>query len=101
MKKIIISAFCTLLLVSCNLSDNNKKQKNTMKTDTLKQYGYNLDFLKKHVTVVELINKNSSVAIVPSWQGRGMTSTSEGDSGFSFWGIYYQLFSLSKKLKHL
>ncbi len=72
-----------------------------MITDSTKQYGYNLNFLKKYVDVIELKNGNSSVAIVPGWQGRVMTSTSEGIEGFSFGWINHELISSGKVTQHI
>jgi len=92
-----------MLLTSCNSSGNagkNKKQVD-MATDSLKQYGYNLSFLKKYVDVIELKNGNSGIAIVPSWQGRVMTSTSNGDKGFSFGWINHDLVSSGKPVPHI
>lgn len=72
-----------------------------MTADSTKQYGYNLNFLRKHVKVIELKNGKSSVAIVPAWQGRVMTSTSEGDGGFSFGWINHDLISSEKTVLHI
>jgi len=72
-----------------------------MITDSTKQYGYNVDFLKKYVDVIELKSSNSSVAIVPDWQGRVMTSTSEGIHGFSFGWINHELISSGETLPHI
>ena len=68
-----------------------------MVSTVLKQYGYNRDFLKKHTEVIELKNGNSAIAIVPAWQGRVMTSTAEGDAGFSFGWINHGSDSIREK----
>src|SRR5690606_37151857 len=52
---------------------------------------YNRDFLKKYVRVIELKKNNSAIALIPGWQGRVMTSTAEGDKGFSFGWINHKL----------
>lgn len=72
-----------------------------MTSDSVNQYGYNLAFLKEHVKVVELKRGNSAIAIVPEWQGRVMTSTSEGDGGFSFGWINHQLIISEKTVPHI
>ena len=100
-RSLIISAF---LLASCagyDKGEKNKHKENIMAADTLKQYGYNRDFLKKYTTIVELKNRNSAVSIVPAWQGRVMTSTSEGDSGFSFGWINRNLIAAGEILPHI
>ena len=103
-KFLIITA---ILLASCagsgqNKKDNkNAKQEKKMAADSIKQYGYNRDFLKKYTSVIELRNKNSAVVLAPFWQGRVMTSTSEGDSGFSFGWINHELIASGKFLPHI
>ena len=61
----------------------NSKEK-TMINDSTKEYGVNRDFLKKHTTIIELKIGTSAIVLAPEWQGRVMTSTAEGDTGFSF-----------------
>ncbi len=81
MNKIIILACAFVYLLSCRSGDKKStinQTDGTMITDSVKIYGYNLDFLKKHVDIIELRKGKSSVAVVPAWQGRVMTSTSEG-----------------------
>jgi hypothetical protein len=104
MNYIKILLIISLAMSSCAGTEqgkkNNLKQK-TMLTDSTKQYGYNRDFLKKHTRVIELKNSESAIAIVPAWQGRVMTSTSEGDGGFSFGWINRELIASEKILPHI
>ena len=100
------SAFllCLLLMASCSgpgRKANNLQNDNVMITDTLKQYGYNRDFLKKHTDIVELTNGNAAIVIVPGWQGRVMTSTSSGDKGFSYGWINHDLISSGEIQAHI
>jgi hypothetical protein len=103
MNRLKILPVLILLLASCNNNDqtrkSNLKEKN-MTSDSTK-YGFNRDFLKKHVAVVELKNASSAVTIVPAWQARVMTSTSEGDSGFSFGWINRDLIASGRQLPHI
>lgn len=64
-------------------------------------YGNNRDFIKNHIPIIELRNKNSAIVLVPAWQGRVMTSTSEGDSGFSFGWINRSLIASGKLQQHI
>ncbi|MBX9787332.1 MAG: hypothetical protein K2Y37_00320 [Pirellulales bacterium] len=50
------------------------------------RYRDDLEFLKKHTTVMELADESGQarVAICPAWQGRVMTSTCQGPAGPSF-----------------
>lgn len=104
MNKIIILTGVLVFILSCR----GGEQKNTMNQttgnmikDSTKLYGYNLDFLRKHIEVIELRKGNSSVAVVPAWQGRVMTSTTEGYTGYSFGWINHDLISSGKILPHI
>jgi hypothetical protein len=104
MNRIITAILFSVFLSSCVGKDQIKKHNQnlqTMTTDTAKQYGYNVNFLKKYIDVIELNSGNSSVAIVPGWQGRVMTSTSEGSHGYSFGWINHELISSGKVLQHI
>jgi hypothetical protein len=78
----------------------NHKEK-TMTTDNTKQYGFNRDFLRKYISIIELKNGNSAIVLSPLWQGRVMTSTAEGDSGFSFGWINRELIASGKIQSHI
>jgi hypothetical protein len=100
--KIILIA--TLLIASYSGSEQVKKSNlnvNNMAPDSTKQYGYNRDFLKKYTKIIELKNTGSAITLVPAWQGRVMTSTSEGDLGFSYGWINHELISSGKVLPHI
>jgi hypothetical protein len=104
MKKITYLLIASLVLTS--FTDNNQlKNKNiidkAMTPDSTKQYGYNRDFLKKYTNIIELRNANSAITIVPSWQARVMTSTAEGDHGFSFGWINRNLIASGKLVPHI
>jgi predicted small secreted protein len=104
MNRILILVFNSILLVSCiNTGQGNKKDKKStdMSTDSTKQYGYNRDFLKKHTDVIELKKDKSAIVLIPEWQGRVMTSTAEGNKGFSFGWINRELISSGKILPHI
>ena len=57
-------------------------------------------FLEKHQDILVLESGNSKVAVCPSLQGRVFTSSADGDEGFSFGWINYDLISSGKILKH-
>ncbi len=104
MKKIIILLITIIPLLSCTTTDHAKKNNLTNKNmtpDSTKQYGNNRDFLKKHVGIIELKNAGSAIIIVPAWQARVMTSTAEGDPGYSFGWINRNLISSGKILPHI
>lgn len=104
MNRIFIVIISSIFLGSCAGKDQikrNNQNLQTMITDSVKQYGYNVNFLKKYIDVIELKRGNSAVAIVPGWQGRVMTSTSEGVHGFSFGWINHKLISSGEVLLHI
>jgi hypothetical protein len=47
------------------------------------QYAEDLAYLRQHVKVVELSSGHARVAVVPDWQGRVMTSTTDAENGRS------------------
>ncbi len=104
MKTINLLLIASIILASCTgtyqTKKNNLKEKN-MNIDSTKQYGFNRDFLKKHTTIIELRNANSAIALAPSWQARVMTSTAEGDSGYSFGWINRNLIGTGKLVPHI
>ena len=104
MKLITSIIVVTFALASCTGSDKEKRNSQNVKTmiiDSTQQYGYNRDFLKKHIDVLELRNGNAAIAIVPAWQGRVMTSTADGDTGYSFGWINHELIASGEILPHI
>ena len=104
-KKTIAIALTSLLILASftghNQTKQNNQKENTMVSDSTKQYGYNKTFLKKHTGVIELKGTKSAVLLVPAWQGRVMTSTADGDSGFSFGWINRDLIASGKIQPHI
>lgn len=58
------------------------------------------EFIEKHHEIIILEDGDSKVLVSPSLQGRVFTSTAEGDNGFSFGWINYELISSGEILKH-
>ncbi len=86
----IIILGIVFLNVSCQ---SNKKSKSATMEEKFEKgtYGYDLSFLKKHTKPVELSNGNAKIVISPEYQGRVMTSTSQGESGLSYGWINHEL----------
>lgn len=89
-------AISLIILVACAPSGNkNSKITDKMKNEMVKgTYGYDVAFLaEKKIRTVELKDEHSKscLLIVPSLQGRVMTSTADGESGRSFGWINYKL----------
>jgi hypothetical protein len=104
MKSIKLLLITLIVLSACSskgtVKTNSQKEK-AMITDSTKQYGYNRDFLKKYTKIIELKNGNSAITLVPAWQSRVMTSTANGDTGYSFGWINHALISSGKLLPHI
>ena len=68
-----------------------------------KTFGDDLAFLKKYTDVVILseTSGNSQVAVLPTLQGRAMTSTAEGMEGLSFGWINRELIASGKTVEHI
>ena len=68
-----------------------------------KTFGDDLAFLKKHTDVVILSDTsgNSQVAVLPSLQGRTMTSTAAGMDGLSFGWINRELIASGETVEHI
>ncbi len=66
-------------------------------------FGDDLDFLKRHTDVMVLRSPDgrAQVAVVPSMQGRVMTSTAGGPGGASYGWINYDLIASKKVEPHI
>jgi hypothetical protein len=67
-------------------------------------FGYDLQFLKKYHKDLILLGDESDtgaqIIILPSYQGRVMTSTAEGDGGMSFGWLNYELIHSNREEEH-
>jgi hypothetical protein len=94
-------------LVACNRADSGQQQgEEATATDSAAAkgtFGYDLNFLRKHGTVVVLSSPDTRAQVVvsPAYQGRVMTSTANGASGASFGWINYQLIASGKTGPHM
>lgn len=97
---LLMILFATLF--SCTGGGKKEIQNHKLMTNNKPDsYGYDRDFLREHAGIIELKRGNSAVAIVPGWQGRVMTSTAEGDGGFSYGWINHNLIALGEIQPHM
>ncbi|SIP91658.1 DUF6786 family protein [Maribacter ulvicola] len=91
MKNLLYLVFILLTLNACN----KNYDKGT--------FGYDVDFLNKNLKTVVLKNNNDKrqLVVVPDYQGRVMTSTSNGLNGKSYGWINYDLISSNKLEEHI
>ena len=90
-----------LIIASCHSKIVKQLHEISGRDSSVNSYGNDRDFLGKHQAIVELANGNSRVLIVPGYQARVMTSTCEGDSGYSFGWINYALINSGKYMPHI
>jgi len=92
--KLLIVLICIATSVSC------VEEKTDMAKTT---FGNDLEFLKKHTDVVILSDTsgNSQVAVLPTLQGRTMTSTAEGMEALSFGWINRELIASGETVEHI
>src|SRR5260370_18008248 len=66
-------------------------------------FGDDLAFLKQHREVVVLSHKTSGAraAVAPAWQGRLVTTSADGDTGYSFGWINRELIASGKTQPHI
>lgn len=55
-------------------------------------FGYDLEFLQKHDSIVILKSDNAQVIVSPKYQGKVFTSSADGLDGNSFGWIHYSAF---------
>jgi len=91
----------TILFTACGERKKTNQHIPMKSTDSTGLYSYNRQFLKKHTEIIELSDGNSAIILVPAWQGRVMTSTSEGDNGFSFGWINHKLIASGQIQPHI
>lgn len=58
------------------------------------------DFLMQYLDIVELVQDEQKMLISPDLQGRILTSTADGDTGYSFGWLNYDLIASGKFLPH-
>jgi hypothetical protein len=90
-------AILTILQIACSSPTNKKAKQMNLKAEQVFQqgtYGYDIEFLKTNqIDFIELNDKTSKarLILVPSLQGRVMTSSANGNEGNSFGWINYKL----------
>ena len=100
-RNILYFLSCCLLIVSCREGDKKESGQVVHKIDSTSTYGYDRDFLKKYSASIELQKGLSKLLVVPQYQGRVMTSSCNGDSGYSFGWINYDLIASKKVKEHI
>ncbi|UTA69526.1 DUF6786 family protein [Emticicia sp. 21SJ11W-3] len=98
MKKAIISTLA-FYCMACNTAHEGNHTQTTMKQEDT--FGFDYEFLKKHKEVVLLEQDSMKVAIVGDYQARVMTSTAQGNGGFSYGWINHEAIASGKYTPHM
>ena len=95
-----IAIFVAVLCISsCHNTKKEKSSEGSVASGfTIGEYGYDLEFLQKHLKIIELVYEDSRLIVIPEYQGRVMTSSSSGMKGYSYGWINYDLITSQKVL---
>lgn len=86
-----IAGFLILVFFACCNAPQQKVD--TMKNSYAKgSFGYDLEFLQQHDSVIVLKNGDAQVIVSAKYQGKVFTSTADGMNGNSFGWIHYSAF---------
>jgi len=95
MKEYMLSIFLMIFLMSSCQKNHDEVRPMTFKDE--------LQFLSKYIEVLVLSDSTGSAKLItaPTWQGRVMTSTADGDNGFSFGWINHELIASGEVQEHI
>jgi hypothetical protein len=99
----ILFILLTCTIISCNNSDTVEAKKDAGDFSAKRSFGDDLQFLRQyHKDLVVLGDSGGAqVIIAPAYQGRVMTSTTEGEKGLSFGWINHELIASGKPAEHI
>jgi hypothetical protein len=89
-----LPAILIFLLAVAACQTKTKNEQNKVEENKQGTFGYDLAFLKKHKEVIVLsapYAPEAKIVLVADYQGRVMTSTSDGEAGNSYGWINYDL----------
>ena len=92
-----------ILTIAIILAGCTETPPDETKTETPKNFGQDLAFLKQHTDIIVLSDdsSNAQIAIAPAYQGRVMTSTAAGPAGDSYGFIKYDLIASGEIQQHI
>jgi hypothetical protein len=96
-KTLTIILFIIMAVSSCNNSTKENQATENTDSSTYEKgtFGYDLNFLKQHDSVIVLKsnNDNAQIIVSPKYQAKVFTSTANGNDGFSFGWVNYKAFT--------
>ena len=93
-----------VVLAACNSNDEKPESKADLASKSSDgTFGYDLNFLRKyHKDIVVLGDSaGAQIIIAPAYQGRVMTTTTEGNKGISFGWVNHELIASGKTAEHI
>jgi hypothetical protein len=103
MKKYLIS-ISMIVFSACSSDDKKPESKADQASKFIAgTFGYDLNFLRQyHKDIVVLGDSaGAQIIIAPAYQGRVMTSTTEGNKGISFGWVNHELIASGKTVEHI
>ena len=103
MKKYLISV-SMVVLAACNADDEKPENKADLVSKFIDgTFGYDLNFLRQYHKDIVLLGDSAGAQIIiaPAYQGRVMTSTTEGSKGISFGWVNHELIASGKTTEHI
>lgn len=105
MIKKVFQLFSAMLFVitSCNNPTQRQKENSgDLSSFQSGSFGYDLNFLQQHDSIIVLKNDNGKAQLIvsPKYQAKVFTSTADGDGGISFGWVNYKAFTDSVN-KHM
>jgi hypothetical protein len=91
-----LSIIIIIMITSCNSSNSRQKEAHTNSDTSFQKgsFGYDLNFLKQHDSVIVLQDNsgNSKIIVSPKYQAKVFTSTANGNDGASIGWLNYKAF---------
>ncbi len=103
-RTLFFSLLATVAVMSCGNNEKSPSQTLTASKYAKGSFGYDVQFLKQyHKDLVMLCDDSTGaqVLILPAYQGRVMTSTTEGMKGTSFGWVNHDLIASGKPAEHI
>src|SRR6187551_2269448 len=102
--RMFLISISMVVLAACNPDDQKPESKADMVSKFIDgTFGYDLNFLRQYHKDIILLGDSAGAQIIiaPAYQGRVMTSTTEGNKGISFGWVNHDLIASGKTAEHI
>jgi hypothetical protein len=102
--KFFLISISMVVLTACNPDDEKPESKADLVSKFIDgTFGYDLNFLRQYHKDIILLGDSAGAQIIiaPAYQGRVMTSTTEGNKGISFGWVNHDLIASGKTAEHI